>query len=528
MSNKEIFLIDSENVSKDFMVRVFDRNKYDSTVVIFYTDTSIGKIKNLNPMKYTVVGGNMNIEFRHCHAGNNSLDFNLVAYLGCIVESMRRGNVYIVSNDRGYDTILHEFANGSVHVRRLSEIHGLLGVENSSLVNLEDGQTEVKKPIVDEAELQYRQECLSKIKEDLIDLEINEVIAKGVAKLIFDNILQSSIKLNCEEIRHIYVTKLEKGYSQAIFSEEVKRIKSLYSKYIYSGELLKTGVSTYDHDKYVHSLENSLKSGMSKGLSKFGIKKGVCDSIAETILDCAKVGTIPSKLEIKDIMTKYDSTYTAGKTKKLVNRIYSSIRGMYHDAFHSNLLTWQREGIEVNYSDKNKDAVEEVKSEPEAVENKEEHIDIGAMLVDRFVKGMKFTTKDNYTIIIDRLNEFVNDNDIKLWKTLFGYNFVVRNNRDDVIFCIIEYLWGVHENNLSSNFSKTITSLQKYCRRYNSKINGKKLCERIRKVVCDDPLAVEIVYKLLKYKYIDNTELHIDKSELQLDDWREELIFLEV
>ena len=53
------------------------------------------------------------------------------------------------------------------------------------------------------------------------------------------------------------------------------------------------------------------------------------------------------------------------------------------------------------------------------------------------------------------------------------------------------------------------------------------MCDRIRTVVCDNPLAVEVYYKLVKLKFVDDIELHKEK-EFELENWREELIFIEV
>lgn len=526
VSNKEVFLIDSENVSLDFMLSVFNRNKYDSTVVVFYTDTSIGKVKNLNPIKYTVVGGNMNIEFRHCHVGNNSLDFNLVAYLGSLAESMNRGTIYIVSNDRGYDTVLHEFANNKVQVKRLSEIHGLLEVDtNSNLSNIPDSIVEAKTHDFDDESHKHMAKCIKKIEKDLCEIIVNPVIARNLSTWIYDNIMQYNLKLNCAEVRHVYVTVLKKKYTQTLFDGEITKIKSLYSKYIYTGEFSKSGVSSVEHERFVTGLLSSEKSSMVKQLIKFRIKQSTCECIADLIFSSAEVGCMPSKSDVCNILLQKDKTYTSGKAKKLVNRIYSTVRSLYQSAYYCDVVTWQRENVEINYAD------EELRLNftqvvEEEVEEEESLDEVTKVMFD-FIDSMKFSDGVDYSSLLDDLEALVNRDEQLLWDNLFKYSYVVRVKRDDVISNLIEYLWGTYRNNEGTEFCKHINNLCKYCKRYNKIINSRKLCDRIRNVVCDSPLAVEVYYKLVKFKFVDDIELHKEK-ELELENWREELIFIEV
>ena len=523
VSNKEVFLIDSENVSFNFMVNVFHRNKYDSTVVVFYTDTSIGKIKNLNPMSYTVVGGNLNVEFRHCHVGTNSLDFNLVAYLGGLVESMKRGTIYIVSNDRGYDTILHEFANNRVEVKRLSEIHGLLELNNDrELYNASDNITGMGTSDFDDESHKYMLDCIKMIEKDLYEIVNNRAIAKNLSAWLYDNIEQRNLKLNCAEIKHIYVTSLKKRFTQSKFDSDISRIKSLYSMYIYTGKFTKDGVSSVEHRRYVSGLVSSEKSGIIKQLTKFRLSQEISEGLADLIFSSAETGCMPSKNDLCNTLVLADAkVYTQGKARKLVNRIYSAVRSLYQAAYYSDVLTWQREDIEVNYSED-----VEVKEEIKVAE--EEVLDETTKIILNFIDSLSLPDSYDYSDLVDDLTGLIEKDGQSIWDNLFNYRYIKGVKRDDVISSLLNFLWGAYNNkNIEAVFCKKISNLCKYCKRYSRDINSRKLCDRIRNVVCDDPLAVEVFYKLVKSKFVDDISLHEGK-ELKLEDWREELIFIEV
>lgn len=543
VSNNNVFLIDSENVSVDFIHGVFNRNKNDSTIVIFYTDSSISKIKSLNPMSYTVVGGNMNIEFRHCCVGTNSLDFNLVAYLGSLVETMRRGTIYIVSNDKGFDTVIHEFSNVSASVKRLSEFHGLIEFHKGNVVqNNEITTLKTKKS-------KFADRCMRKIMQDLSERGITLEVIPKIAQIMYDTLVLKVYKLNCAEIKDVYVNEDTVTVVHNAYESELRKIKSLFNYYIYTGELNERGTTKREHDIFVRNQLLSCQATIVKVLKKYSVDDKVANNLSSYLIERLKKGNSPQKNEIKIRISSNLVTITNGKLQKLTTRMHSALRGLYNNMYNDDIFVWLRdEDIEIKWGGSGAPKVEsvvdvkveevadvkvdtkvdtkvkEVKVE-EVAEKEDEYTNQNESLVkfaDLLSKELGFSRSKT----VNDMKMFLNKGNFTAINELLRGKRIRSTSRDVIMDSIIDVLWSDYTLEKRDFNKKSIDGLLKYCKRYSSSVNSKKLCLRIADCVGKNFFVIELYYKLLK-KYGLKQIKDVSNKSLSLENWREGLIFIE-
>lgn len=128
-----IYFVDSENVG-DRWIDLLEEP--DSQFFVFYT----GKSPRI---AYSQVIQLMNAtnkpKFFECYEGNNGLDFQLVSYLGYELHADNTNEMVIVSNDTGFDAVVHFWVARGMKVRRCS----LSNTSNTQIL-------EVKQPVSDD------------------------------------------------------------------------------------------------------------------------------------------------------------------------------------------------------------------------------------------------------------------------------------------------------------------------------------------------------------------------------------------
>ena len=111
---KKIYFIDSENVGETWIDAL---DKINGRFIIFYT-------KNSPRISYheviQLMNANNKPEFIECYEGNNGLDFQLVSYLGCDLRADQTKEMIIVSNDTGFDAVVHFWLDRGMNVKRVS------------------------------------------------------------------------------------------------------------------------------------------------------------------------------------------------------------------------------------------------------------------------------------------------------------------------------------------------------------------------------------------------------------------------
>lgn len=108
-----IYYIDSENVGDSWIDLLDDA---DSRYLVFYTSHS-PRIAYSQAIK--LMNATNKPEFVECYEGNNGLDFQLVSYMGYELHADNSNEMIIVSNDTGFDSVVHFWTNRGMRVKRV-------------------------------------------------------------------------------------------------------------------------------------------------------------------------------------------------------------------------------------------------------------------------------------------------------------------------------------------------------------------------------------------------------------------------
>ena len=141
---KKIFLVDTENVN----IRALHgaRLLSSSDKIILFT-TKRTSSTNFKDSIIQSLGTSAKIEKIDVTTGiKNSLDFQLVGYLGYLIGSKdKNSNYYIVSKDKGYLSsinLLKNLSKNKCHIELISDIltisHNLYNVYSDPILNLEE------------------------------------------------------------------------------------------------------------------------------------------------------------------------------------------------------------------------------------------------------------------------------------------------------------------------------------------------------------------------------------------------------
>lgn len=102
MANRKIYLVDSENVSCEWLALCPKLGSRDN-IVLFYTEKSpfISYPNLVRILPYLE-----KLELVQCYMGPNALDFQMCTYLGAKLAKPTKTEYFIVSNDRGYQPVV--------------------------------------------------------------------------------------------------------------------------------------------------------------------------------------------------------------------------------------------------------------------------------------------------------------------------------------------------------------------------------------------------------------------------------------
>ncbi len=120
MNSIKYYLVDSENVNDNWLMLLDLANEEDE-IVIFYTKNS----PHMSYMSVVKLLGNTTrkITFEECYEGNNALDFQLISYMGYLMneDSRENGTEFVVmSNDTGFDAAVKFWKKKGFAVRRVN------------------------------------------------------------------------------------------------------------------------------------------------------------------------------------------------------------------------------------------------------------------------------------------------------------------------------------------------------------------------------------------------------------------------
>ena len=151
----KIYLVDFENVKSKGLQGIDNLTETD-TVIIFYSENS----DTINfEMHQKVLTSKADIEYFKVNVGGkNALDFQLSTLLGYLVAKDTYTNIFIISNDRGFD-FLHDFWHGkyvdspNAMVYRTRTIQTAINFANHKVNPTENNEDEeTTKHIVEKAE----------------------------------------------------------------------------------------------------------------------------------------------------------------------------------------------------------------------------------------------------------------------------------------------------------------------------------------------------------------------------------------
>ena len=168
------YLVDYENVNKAGLNGVSKLSEND-VVCIFYTDNadsiSFGLHKRLNESQATIIYKKVESSIK------NALDFQLSTHLGYIIHENADNpyNYFIVSNDKGYDVLIHFWKN-KANIQFASNV-----------VKTNEQTSEPEKPVIESSENSKpiaKPQSLSGLAQAVKELTGDSKNAEKIAKMI--------------------------------------------------------------------------------------------------------------------------------------------------------------------------------------------------------------------------------------------------------------------------------------------------------------------------------------------------------
>ncbi len=163
------YLVDSENVNDNWLMLLDLANEEDE-IVIFYTKNS----PHMSYMSVVKLLGNTTrkITFEECFEGNNALDFQLISYMGYLMneDSRENGTEFVVmSNDTGFDAAVKFWKKKGFAVRRVNvnfckiALHKHKTTESETPVVPEHEATKETAPVIPEHEAAKEQALVEEV-----------------------------------------------------------------------------------------------------------------------------------------------------------------------------------------------------------------------------------------------------------------------------------------------------------------------------------------------------------------------------
>ena len=197
----KIYLVDFENVKSKGLQGIDNLTETD-TVIIFYSENS----DTINfEMHQKVLTSKADIEYFKVNVGGkNALDFQLSTLLGYLVAKDTYTNIFVISNDRGFD-FLHDFWHGkyvdspNAMVYRTRTIQTAINFANHKVNPTENNEDEEStKHIVEKAE---ETEEIAEIQtESEITLDEADESNPESAAIDYSVTLNENMNCNTEEV----------------------------------------------------------------------------------------------------------------------------------------------------------------------------------------------------------------------------------------------------------------------------------------------------------------------------------------
>lgn len=197
----KIYLVDFENVKSKGLQGIDNLTETD-TVIIFYSENS----DTINfEMHQKVLTSKADIEYFKVNVGGkNALDFQLSTLLGYLVAKDTYTNIFVISNDRGFD-FLHDFWHGkyvdspNAMVYRTRTIQTAINFANHKVGTNESSEPDdIAEPVAE-----YTEEVQEKAEvhaESVITLDETDEPSTEPAAIDYSVTLNENMNGNTEEV----------------------------------------------------------------------------------------------------------------------------------------------------------------------------------------------------------------------------------------------------------------------------------------------------------------------------------------
>ncbi len=165
-------MVDTENVGSSWK-HLLEHKQANDRVLLFYTENSphISYLDLEFICKYHDA-----FEMIRCNTGKNALDFQLVSYLGYLMKSAPKTRYIILSNDTGYDPMIHFWNAKSVKLSRLNS-NDLESVEpvrkKMEVVKVENDKEKLVRSTI--SELKLNKDQIKKLETLLFKEDLGEL-----------------------------------------------------------------------------------------------------------------------------------------------------------------------------------------------------------------------------------------------------------------------------------------------------------------------------------------------------------------
>lgn len=119
-TGKTYYLVDTENPGSSVVINLLREGMEKREIYFFYTSNSI---KPDFEMVEWMIQYSENMYFEKCFCGvKNSLDFQLVSFLGALIREKGIQNRYVIlSNDGGFDSVVEFWKRKGVDILRIGQ-----------------------------------------------------------------------------------------------------------------------------------------------------------------------------------------------------------------------------------------------------------------------------------------------------------------------------------------------------------------------------------------------------------------------
>jgi len=234
---KKVYLVDTENVGAVWK-HLFQLVANTDDIYLFYTENT--PFLSYNDLEY-ILPYRERFTMIKCYTGNNALDFQLVSYLGFLMKTGAKTQYVIVSNDTGYDAMIHFWNDRERYISRLSQaelIHSVRQKEEKAAEKQKNKEMVGKDTESMEAEsVETQVISLENIWQKAAEPELSdeEILIQGVlsdekSREVIGWIVEMLHNYNMKHLQQIH-RKMIKKYGQEQGGQMYKLIKPILKQF---------------------------------------------------------------------------------------------------------------------------------------------------------------------------------------------------------------------------------------------------------------------------------------------------------